>query len=92
MGDVWRSHGCRTKLNVQSLYRKQIKLIGSNGSTRKEFNDVIDMSKESQSQSLEEGADASCLLSLFDKKLVRKPPAKIVVPTITTRGPAGRFT
>lgn len=46
MGDVWRSHGCRTKLNVQSLYRKQIKLIGSNGSTRKEFNDVIDMSKE----------------------------------------------
>jgi NADPH:quinone reductase-like Zn-dependent oxidoreductase len=38
--------GAEVKLNVQSLYRKQIKLIGSNGSTRKEFNDVIDMSKE----------------------------------------------
>ena len=38
--------GAELKLNVQSLYRKQIKLIGSNGSTRKEFNDVIDMSKE----------------------------------------------
>ena len=29
--------GAEVKLNVQSLYRKQIKLIGSNGSTRKEF-------------------------------------------------------
>ena len=38
--------GAEVKLNVQSLYRKQIKLIGSNGSTRKEFDDVIDMSKE----------------------------------------------
>ena len=38
--------GADVKLNVQSLYRKQIKLIGSNGSTRKEFNDVIDMSRE----------------------------------------------
>ena len=38
--------GAEVKLNVQSLYRKQIKLIGCNGSTRKEFNDVIDMSKE----------------------------------------------
>jgi NADPH:quinone reductase-like Zn-dependent oxidoreductase len=38
--------GAEVKLNVQSLYRKQIKLIGSNGSTRKEFNDVIDMSRE----------------------------------------------
>jgi D-arabinose 1-dehydrogenase-like Zn-dependent alcohol dehydrogenase len=38
--------GADVKLNVQSLYRKQIKLIGSNGSTRKEFRDVIDMSKE----------------------------------------------
>jgi NADPH:quinone reductase-like Zn-dependent oxidoreductase len=38
--------GAEVKLNVQSLYRKQIKLIGSNGSTRKEFNDIIDMSKE----------------------------------------------
>jgi NADPH:quinone reductase-like Zn-dependent oxidoreductase len=38
--------GTDVKLNVQSLYRKQIKLIGSNGSTRKEFREVIDMSKE----------------------------------------------
>ena len=36
--------GADVKLNIQSLYRKQIKLIGSNGSTRKEFDDVIDMS------------------------------------------------
>jgi D-arabinose 1-dehydrogenase-like Zn-dependent alcohol dehydrogenase len=38
--------GAEVKLNVQSLYRKQIKIIGSNGSTRKEFEDVIDMSRE----------------------------------------------
>ena len=38
--------GADVKLNVQSLYRKQIKLIGSNASTRKEFREVIDMSKE----------------------------------------------
>jgi D-arabinose 1-dehydrogenase-like Zn-dependent alcohol dehydrogenase len=31
-------------LNIQSLYRNQIKLIGSNGSTTKEFEDVINMS------------------------------------------------
>jgi D-arabinose 1-dehydrogenase-like Zn-dependent alcohol dehydrogenase len=38
--------GAEVKLNIQSLYRKQIKLIGTNGSTRKEFQDVIDMSRE----------------------------------------------
>ena len=38
--------GAEVKLDVQSLYRKQIKLIGSNASTRKEFYDVIDMSRE----------------------------------------------
>ena len=38
--------GAEVKLNVQSLYSKQIKLIGSNASTRKEFREVIDMSKE----------------------------------------------
>ena len=38
--------GAEVKLNVQSLYRKQIKLIGSTGSTRKEFREVIDMSRE----------------------------------------------
>jgi D-arabinose 1-dehydrogenase-like Zn-dependent alcohol dehydrogenase len=38
--------GAEVKLNIQSLYRKQIKLIGSNGSTRKEFADIIDMARE----------------------------------------------
>ena len=38
--------GAEVKLDVQTLYRKQIKLIGSNASTRKEFYDVIDMSRE----------------------------------------------
>jgi D-arabinose 1-dehydrogenase-like Zn-dependent alcohol dehydrogenase len=34
------------KLNVQSLYSKQIRLICSTGGTRKEFAELIDMSKE----------------------------------------------
>jgi NADPH:quinone reductase-like Zn-dependent oxidoreductase len=38
--------GADVKLNVQSLYSKQIKLVGSTGGTRKEFEDVIGMSKE----------------------------------------------
>ena len=38
--------GAEVKLNVQSLYSKQIKLIGSTGGTRKEFREIIDMSKE----------------------------------------------
>ena len=38
--------GADVKLNVQSLYSKQIKLIGSNGGTRKEITEVIEMSKE----------------------------------------------
>jgi NADPH:quinone reductase-like Zn-dependent oxidoreductase len=38
--------GAEVKLNVQSLYSKQIKLIGSTGSTRKEFREVIDMCRE----------------------------------------------
>ncbi|HEY7572503.1 MAG TPA: alcohol dehydrogenase catalytic domain-containing protein [Nitrososphaeraceae archaeon] len=38
--------GAEAKLNIQSLYRNQIKLIGSNGSTRKEFADIIEMSGE----------------------------------------------
>ena len=33
--------GADVKLNVQSLYRKQIKLIGSTGGTRKELLDLI---------------------------------------------------
>jgi NADPH:quinone reductase-like Zn-dependent oxidoreductase len=38
--------GADVKLNVQSLYSKQIKLIGSTGGTRNEFREVIDMSSE----------------------------------------------
>src|ERR687888_2584595 len=38
--------GAEVKLNVQSLYSKQIKLIGCTGGTRKEFQEIIDMSKE----------------------------------------------
>jgi D-arabinose 1-dehydrogenase-like Zn-dependent alcohol dehydrogenase len=34
------------KLNVQSLYSKQIRLIGSAGGNRKEFTELIDMPKE----------------------------------------------
>jgi D-arabinose 1-dehydrogenase-like Zn-dependent alcohol dehydrogenase len=37
--------GADVKLNVQSVYSKQIKLIGSTGGTRKEFREIIDMSK-----------------------------------------------
>jgi NADPH:quinone reductase-like Zn-dependent oxidoreductase len=36
--------GADVKLNVQSLYTKQIKLIGSTGGTRKELQELVDMS------------------------------------------------
>jgi NADPH:quinone reductase-like Zn-dependent oxidoreductase len=63
--------GAEVKLNIQSLYRKQIKLIGSNGSTRKEFKDVIDMSRELKVRvwkrfKLEEAKEA--LQALFAKE------------------------
>jgi NADPH:quinone reductase-like Zn-dependent oxidoreductase len=38
--------GADVKLNVQSMYSKQIKLIGSTGSTRKEMQELIDISPE----------------------------------------------
>ncbi len=38
--------GADVKLNVQSLYSRQVKLIGSTGGTRSDFREVIDMSKE----------------------------------------------
>ena len=38
--------GADVKLNVQSLYSKQIKLIGSITGTRNDFREIIDMSKE----------------------------------------------
>jgi NADPH:quinone reductase-like Zn-dependent oxidoreductase len=36
--------GADVKLNVQSLYSRQIKLIGSTGGTRKEIQELIDIS------------------------------------------------
>jgi len=38
--------GADVKLNVQTLYSKQIKLIGSTGGTRKELQELIEMSKQ----------------------------------------------
>ena len=38
--------GADVKLNVQALYSKQIKLLCSTGGTRKELQELIDMSKE----------------------------------------------
>ena len=38
--------GADVKLNVQSLYSRQIKLIGSATGTRNDFRKIIDMSKE----------------------------------------------
>ena len=38
--------GADVKLNVQALYSKQIKLIGSTGGTRKELRELIDMSSK----------------------------------------------
>jgi NADPH:quinone reductase-like Zn-dependent oxidoreductase len=38
--------GADVKLNVQSLYTKQIKLIGSTGGTRKELQELVDMSSK----------------------------------------------
>lgn len=38
--------GGDVKLNVRTLYSKQIKLIGSTGGTRKQLQELIDLSKE----------------------------------------------
>jgi len=40
--------GVDVKLNVQSLYTKQIKLIGSTGGSRKELQEFLGMSRELQ--------------------------------------------
>jgi NADPH:quinone reductase-like Zn-dependent oxidoreductase len=40
--------GADVKLNVQALYSKQIKLIGSTGGTRKELQELIDISSSNQ--------------------------------------------
>ncbi len=63
--------GPDVKLNIQSLYSKQIKLIGSTGGTRKEITELIDMSKELKTRvwkkfTLDEAKEA--LQALFAKE------------------------
>ena len=63
--------GADVKLNIQSLYSKQVKLIGSTGGTRKEITELIDMSKELKTRvwkkfTLDEAKEA--LQALFDKE------------------------
>ncbi|MDQ6866608.1 MAG: zinc-binding dehydrogenase, partial [Thermoproteota archaeon] len=63
--------GADVKLNIQSLYSKQIKLIGSTGDTRKEITELIDMSKELKTRvwkkfTLDEAKEA--LQALFTKE------------------------
>ena len=38
--------GADVKLNIQSMYARQIKLIGATGGTRKEMQEIIDISKK----------------------------------------------
>jgi NADPH:quinone reductase-like Zn-dependent oxidoreductase len=63
--------GADVKLNLQSLYTKQIKLIGTTGGSRKEFKEIIDNSKELKIKvwkkfKLEEAKEA--LQALFEKE------------------------
>jgi len=65
--------GADVKLNVQTLYSKQIKLIGSTGGTRKELQELIDTSSSKQLKvriwkkfNLEDAKEA--LQSLFAKE------------------------
>ena len=63
--------GAEVKLNLQSLYTKQIKLIGTTGGSRKEFKEIIDNSKELKIKvwkkfKLEETKEA--LRALFEKE------------------------
>jgi NADPH:quinone reductase-like Zn-dependent oxidoreductase len=63
--------GAEVKLNLQSLYSKQIKLIGTTGGSRKEFKEIIDNSKGLKIKvwkkfKLEEAREA--LQALFEKE------------------------
>ena len=63
--------GADVKLNIQSLYSRQVRLIGSTGGTRKEITELIDMSKELKTRvwkkfTLDEAKEA--LQALFDKE------------------------
>ena len=63
--------GAEVKLNLQSLYTKQIKLMGTTGGSRNEFKEIIDNSKELKIKvwkkfKLEEAKEA--LQALFEKE------------------------
>ena len=63
--------GAEVKLNIQSLYSKQIRIVGSTGGTRKEITELVDMSKELKTRvwkefTLDEAKEA--LQSLFAKE------------------------
>jgi NADPH:quinone reductase-like Zn-dependent oxidoreductase len=63
--------GAEVKLNLQSLYTKHIKLIGTTGGSRKEFKEIINNSKELKIKvwkkfQLEEAKEA--LEALFEKE------------------------
>ena len=68
MGYIWRSNRCRC---IQSLYSKQVRLIGSTGGTRKEITELIDMSKELKTRVWKKfmlDEDKEALQGLFDKE------------------------
>jgi NADPH:quinone reductase-like Zn-dependent oxidoreductase len=72
--------GAEVKLNVHSLYSKQIKLIGCNGGTRKDITEVIEMSKELKTRvwkifTLDEAKEA--LEALFAKERDRRILLKV---------------
>lgn len=63
--------GAEVSLNLQSLYFKQIKLIGSTGGSRKEFKELVEISKDLKVKvwkkfKLHEAKEA--LEALFDKE------------------------
>jgi NADPH:quinone reductase-like Zn-dependent oxidoreductase len=66
--------GADVKLNVQSLYSKQIRLIGSTGGTRKEFTELIDVSKELKTRcgkgffTLEKMGSTVCMQQLLRRR------------------------
>jgi NADPH:quinone reductase-like Zn-dependent oxidoreductase len=63
--------GNLVKLDVQSIYLKQIKIIGSNGGTRREIKDIIELSQNLKVKVWKEfslNQTREALQSLFDKE------------------------
>jgi NADPH:quinone reductase-like Zn-dependent oxidoreductase len=63
--------GAEVTLNLQSLYTKQIKLIGTTGGSRKEFKEIIDNSKELKIKVWKKfklGEAKEALQALFEKE------------------------